>query len=57
MTTNLHTLTVTKAGGGNGTVAGGTINCGTTCSADFASGAPVTAHGDSITRLPVHGLG
>jgi uncharacterized repeat protein (TIGR02543 family) len=39
--TNLHTLSVTKQGG-SGTVAGGAIHCGETCTAGFAPGASVT---------------
>lgn len=40
----VHTLTVTKAGSGGGTVSGnvGGINCGTTCSADLLVGTGVT---------------
>ena len=37
-----YTLTVTKAGTGTGTVAGGLIHCGTTCAASFPSGTTVT---------------
>jgi endoglucanase len=37
-----YSLTVTKNGTGSGTVAGGTINCGTACSASFTSGTTVT---------------
>ncbi len=37
-----YTLTVTKAGMGSGTVAGGLIHCGSTCSASFPSGTTVT---------------
>jgi endoglucanase len=40
--TTTYSLSVTKAGTGSGTVAGGTINCGTSCSASFTSGAAVT---------------
>ncbi len=37
-----YTLTVNKAGTGSGTVAGGAISCGATCSASLASGTTVT---------------
>ncbi len=37
-----YTLTVSKAGTGSGTVSGGGISCGTTCSASYASGTSVT---------------
>ena len=37
-----HTLTVVKAGNGAGTVTGGGISCGATCSDSVASGAGVT---------------
>jgi hypothetical protein len=41
--TAVHTLTVTRAGDGTGTVTSGPdINCGTTCTASFASGSSVT---------------
>jgi cellulose 1,4-beta-cellobiosidase len=36
-----YTLSVTKSGTGSGTVAGGAINCGSTCSASVASGTTV----------------
>ncbi len=37
-----YALTVTKSGTGSGTVAGGAISCGSTCSANIASGTTVT---------------
>jgi beta-xylosidase len=37
-----YTLTVSKGGTGSGTVTGGGINCGTTCSASYPSGSSVT---------------
>jgi hypothetical protein len=41
--TAVHTLTVSRAGDGTGTVTSGSdINCGTTCTASFASGSSVT---------------
>ena len=46
-----YSLTVTKAGTGTGTVAGGAINCGSTCSAaNLASGTTVT-----LTATPATG--
>ncbi len=45
-----HTLTVSRTGTGSGTVAGGAINCGTTCSASIASGTTVT-----LTATPASG--
>jgi hypothetical protein len=45
-----YALTVTKAGTGAGTVAGGAINCGATCSATLASGTTVT-----LTATPASG--
>jgi len=45
-----YSLVVTKAGTGSGTVAGGTINCGTTCTASLASGTSVT-----LTATPATG--
>jgi poly(hydroxyalkanoate) depolymerase family esterase len=45
-----YTLTVTKSGTGTGTVAGGAINCGSTCSASIASGTAVT-----LTATPASG--
>ncbi|HYD51965.1 MAG TPA: cellulase family glycosylhydrolase, partial [Gemmatimonadaceae bacterium] len=45
-----YALTVTKAGTGSGTVAGGAINCGATCSASIASGTTVT-----LTATPATG--
>jgi len=45
-----YTLTVTRAGTGSGTVAGGTIDCGTVCAASFASGTSVT-----LTATPATG--
>ena len=40
--TTTYALTVTKGGTGSGTVAGGAIDCGATCSANVASGTAVT---------------
>ncbi len=45
-----YALTVTKSGTGSGTVAGGAINCGSTCSANVASGTAVT-----LTATPAAG--
>ena len=45
-----YSLVVTKAGTGSGTVAGGTINCGTACTASLASGTTVT-----LTATPATG--
>src|SRR5437867_2555895 len=47
-----NTLTVSKAGTGSGTVTSsdGAINCGTTCSAVYVSGTPVT-----LTATPASG--
>ena len=45
-----YALTVTKSGTGSGTVAGGAINCGGTCSANVASGTTVT-----LTATPASG--
>ncbi|MCK7533088.1 MAG: hypothetical protein MZV63_19660 [Marinilabiliales bacterium] len=47
---------MTKAGPGGGTVAGGGINCGTTCSASIASGTAVTLTATPACRLDVRGL-
>jgi glucuronoarabinoxylan endo-1,4-beta-xylanase len=44
-----YTLTVTKGGTGSGTVAGGAINCGSTCSASLASGTTVTLTATAAT--------
>ena len=46
------TLTVTKAGSGSGTVTSnvGAINCGATCSDDYATGTPIT-----LTATPAAG--
>ena len=41
-TPDAYLLTVTKAGTGAGTVTGGSINCGATCSGSHASGTTVT---------------
>jgi Bacterial Ig domain/Divergent InlB B-repeat domain/Fibronectin type III domain len=51
-TSSTYTLTVAKAGTGSGTVASspGGISCGTTCSATYASGFPVT-----LTATPASG--
>jgi hypothetical protein len=47
----VYTLTVNKAGTGSGTVAGGAINCGSTCTAtNLASGTSVT-----LTATPASG--
>jgi hypothetical protein len=47
-----HTLTVTKAGGGSGSVTSSPagINCGATCSAGYNQGTPVT-----LTATPASG--
>ncbi len=45
-----YALTVTRNGTGSGTVAGGPINCGSTCSANLASGTAVT-----LTATPASG--
>jgi Divergent InlB B-repeat domain len=45
-----YDLTVTKGGGGAGTVTGGTINCGSTCTANYLAGTPVT-----LTATPESG--
>jgi hypothetical protein len=47
-----HTLVVTRSGNGNGSVASSPvgISCGTTCSANFTSGTPVT-----LTATPTAG--
>jgi len=37
-----YTLSVQKGGSGSGTVTGGAISCGATCSASLASGTAVT---------------
>jgi uncharacterized repeat protein (TIGR02543 family) len=52
------TLTVSKAGTGSGTVAGGAINCGTTCSApNLASGTTVTLTATAATGSTFAGWG
>jgi hypothetical protein len=43
-------LTINKTGGGAGTVSGGGINCGTTCSAPVAVGSTIT-----LTATPLSG--
>ncbi len=48
--TTTYALDVTKNGTGAGTVAGGPINCGSTCSANVASGTAVT-----LTATPAAG--
>jgi hypothetical protein len=45
-----YTLTVARAGTGSGTVNGGAINCGSTCSATLAAGTAVT-----LTATPAAG--
>ena len=45
-----YALDVTKSGTGSGTVAGGAISCGATCSANVASGTAVT-----LTATPASG--
>ena len=53
-----HTLTVTKAGNGGGTVTSDLpgIACGDTCSSDFVSGVPVTLDRHPQRGLHLHGL-
>jgi uncharacterized repeat protein (TIGR02543 family) len=46
-------LNVTKNGTGSGTVAGGPINCGATCSANIASASPATQV--TLTATPASG--
>ncbi len=48
--TTQYALSVTKAGTGSGTVAGGPINCGGACSANIDSGTTVT-----LTASPANG--
>ena len=48
-TTTSYALSVTRAGAGSGTVAGGPINCGATCSASVASGTTVTLSATAAT--------
>ena len=38
----VYTFTITKTGSGSGTVTGGSINCGATCSDDYDEGTSVT---------------
>ena len=38
----VYTITVTKSGSGSGTVSGGTISCGTSCTESLVSGSSVT---------------
>ncbi len=45
-----YTLSVTKSGAGSGTVSGGGINCGATCSATITGGTPIT-----LTATPASG--
>jgi hypothetical protein len=45
-----YTLSVTKSGTGTGTVSGGSINCGSTCTTSVTSSAPVT-----LTATPASG--
>ncbi len=52
------TLSVSKAGAGNGTVSSSPagINCGTTCSGNFTTGSSVIAHRLTGQRLDIRGL-
>src|SRR3989338_8716800 len=45
-----YTLTVSKAGTGQGTISGGSINCGVTCTASLTAGTAVT-----LTATPAPG--